>query len=320
MKRAKRIAETNLGEAWKRVLRSPDPPNLMAIQAKNASELRIVAKLIDALCDGKPGTLFFMGTKRLGKDMGVSFQTAHNWLKQLQAMGIIVKVFRGCNAEHDYFGKPYPNESRKRTASEYVYQGLPRLEIGQHCPLNQCIITRPVQVEIRNGDSTRTAGEERRGDEPMSGTDWLAGFVDPEPDDFKRVAADMIRQTLNGARRESVDVRDPRLSLIAEGLQAAFEARDFSKVQYGCERLRLAILEIADAERKAVYERRESRAVKQFLAAHGFNSVSEACQRADLYELWAVWIGKQGRTVRAESAFYERFWELAQKESERNAA
>ncbi len=125
-RRKARTPSAGLLTAWKRCQCMPDVPGLDAIRGKNRGQLRAVARLIDALCDGRPGTKFFLGSVALGTLLGTHQRTAHRWLLQLEKQGVMRRVWVGKPCRNDETGQPLAGGRLVDRATEYVYAGMPR--------------------------------------------------------------------------------------------------------------------------------------------------------------------------------------------------
>ena len=121
-----RTAGTGLLRAWRFATTCPDMPGLDALRGNNRKALRFLAKLIHCLCDGRPGTKFFMGSKRLATEFEKSPQTICNWLRQLEGQGVIRRVWVGRRCRKDESGNPVAGGKAVNRASEYVYLGMPK--------------------------------------------------------------------------------------------------------------------------------------------------------------------------------------------------
>jgi hypothetical protein len=132
--RKHRTPDSGLLTAWGRCQFAPDPPGLEHLTGNNSPALRRIAKLIDVLCDGRPGTKFFLGSVSLGILLDVHQRTAHRWIGQLEDQGIITKTWNGRPCLLDEFGKPLALGQMDGDgkpllvdrASEFVYVGMPK--------------------------------------------------------------------------------------------------------------------------------------------------------------------------------------------------
>ncbi len=125
-RKATRTPDAGLLTAWRRCELIPDPPGLEGVRGNNREKLRMLAKLIHCLCDGRAGTRFFLGSVSLGMLIGKPQQTAFRWLQQLAAQGVIERVWVGRPCRNDETGKPLAGGRLVDRASEYLYLGLPR--------------------------------------------------------------------------------------------------------------------------------------------------------------------------------------------------
>jgi hypothetical protein len=119
-----RTPDAGLMTALKRLWFMPDPAGLSALAGNNAPQLRVVAKLVHALCDGRTGTRFYLGSVSLAAALGTHQRTAHRWLQQLERRAVIRRVWTGRRVRRGETGEPVPGGSADR-ATEYVYIGLP---------------------------------------------------------------------------------------------------------------------------------------------------------------------------------------------------
>lgn len=124
----KSTSGTGLLTAWDPARSMPDPPGLDAIRGNNRKALRVLAKLIHCLCDGRPGARFYLGCKRLATEFERSPQTICNWLAQLERQGIIRRVWVGKRCRKDVNGVPYADGKPVNRASEFVFLGYQRRE------------------------------------------------------------------------------------------------------------------------------------------------------------------------------------------------
>lgn len=125
-RKATRTPSAGLLTAFNRCQQSPDPPGLENVTGNNAKVLRVVAKVVDALCDGRPGTRFYLGSVSLSIVLGTHQRTAHRWIGQLEARGVMRRVWTGRPVRKDATGKPVPGGRLADRATEFVYMGLPR--------------------------------------------------------------------------------------------------------------------------------------------------------------------------------------------------
>ncbi len=72
-------ATAGLLKAWKRAENTPDMPELDNLRGNNRRSLRVLVTLIHAMCDGRPGTRFFMGSVSTGELLGRPHKTIRNW-------------------------------------------------------------------------------------------------------------------------------------------------------------------------------------------------------------------------------------------------
>lgn len=99
---------------------------LFVVKANNAGALFEVLKIVFCLANGTPGTTFFLGSVSLAAVLGVHQRTAHRWVRQLEALGVIRRTWTGGQVAKDFFGRELPKGTKLDRASEFVFVGLPR--------------------------------------------------------------------------------------------------------------------------------------------------------------------------------------------------
>jgi hypothetical protein len=125
-----RDAGIGLLKAWRVCQSAPDPIGLDNVRGNNRKALCVVAKLVFVMCDGRPGTRFFMGSVSVGMLFGKPHQTVLNWLRQLEAQGVIRRTRKGRPVKKNENGKPVTGGKAIDRASEYVFLGMPKSGSG----------------------------------------------------------------------------------------------------------------------------------------------------------------------------------------------